>query len=38
MTYEYFLDLMLPGVISEFGGFENLRKGQIVAVKVVGNR
>jgi len=31
-------DLMLPGVITQYGGFDNVIRGQIVAVRVAGNR
>ena len=29
---------MLPGVIAQYGGFDNVMKGQIVAIRVAGNR
>lgn len=31
-------DLMLAGVVASYGGFENITKGQIMAVRLAGNR
>ncbi|XP_065069575.1 eukaryotic translation initiation factor 2D-like [Rhopilema esculentum] len=30
-------DLMLPGVIKPYGGFDHIEKGQIVAIRIAGN-
>ena len=32
------IDLMLPGVIKPYGGFDHIVKGQIIAIRIAGNR
>lgn len=32
------VDLMLPGVIVPYGGFDGVVKGQVMAIRIMGNR
>ena len=34
----FIVDLMLPGVIVQYGGFDGVKKGQVMAIRVMGNR